>query len=257
MDKATDYLLIQENSIAKLNNSIKLILPNVQSSLLKMNTKAMKVIASRLPKKSIKNIERDAIRQIPGFKKDFFEAKTKLSRSKIFDGYTQRPAAIAVALVSSTTKHSVSDVIKTGEQKLGKIRIPVVSEYLTLIKLGLFASFILAIFVSDGAVIIPTIQLVLRSVALLFSLISSVLSGTALSMDSGETIGDKMSNWWDKQWTRPPVDIPTQTAVKKMGETPPGDSIMPHDIPPPVEDLSFIEKFLHHTDPLGLDGPGM
>jgi len=27
--------------------------------------------------------------------------------------------------------------------------------------------------------------------------------------------------------------------------------------PPPVEDLSFIEKFLHHTDPLGLDGPGM
>ncbi len=187
MDKATNYLLIQEASLSKLINSMKVILPNVKSSLLKGNVNNMKKIAKKLPQKNAKSIERDAIRQIPGFKKDFLEAQKKIPRLKIFDNYTAKPAAIATALVSSTTKNSVDDVLKKGSMGVRNAKIlpiPGISGIFGLIQLGLFSAFVAALFMTDGAVLIPTLQLALKALGMLFALIGSILKGAASVMSS-------------------------------------------------------------------------
>lgn len=189
MDKATNYLLIQEANLSNLINSMKVILPNVKSSLLKGNAKNMKMIAKKLPQKNAKSIERDAIRQIPGFKKDFLEAQRKVSRLKIFDKYTTRPAAVATALVSSTTKNSVDDVLKKGSMGVRNTKILPIPGMFTLIQLGLFATFIAALFLSDGAVLIPTTQLALKSLGMLFAFIGSVLKGAASVITSSDGTG--------------------------------------------------------------------
>lgn len=231
MDKATNYLLIQESTLSNLQSSMKVIIPNVQSALLKTNVKAMKKIADRLPQKNIKDIERDAIRQIPEFKNDLFEAKTKLKRTRMFDGYTAKPAAIAVALVSSTTKKSVEDVIQKGEMSLRSAKILPVPGYFTLIKLGLFTSFIASIYLTDGAVILPTIKLMLRSSVLLFGLMSSVLKGIIKGMGEQPGVGDLAKKAFDKvTGATPDVEVPLN-----------------------ANDMSSMEQFLYGIDPLAIN----
>ncbi len=180
MDNATDYLLLQEAKINNLVRSMKILLPNVQSALIKGNASAMKKIAKRLPHKDVKDIEHDAIYKIPGFKEDYLIAKRKLIKVKELSPQVNKPAAIAVALVSSTTKNSVDDVIKKGQlglrnSKFNISRFNIAGNIFPIIKLLLFITFIIAMYMTDGAVLIPTVALILKTIALLFSLISKGL----------------------------------------------------------------------------------
>lgn len=247
MDKVTKYLLIHESTVDKLTNSLKVILPNVQASLLKVNINMMKKIASRLPHKNIKDVEKDAIRQIPGFKNNLAEAKIKLTRTKIFDNYTQKPAAIVVALVSSTTKNSVEDVIKKGEIGVRNSKLLPIPGYFTLIKLGLFATFIAGMFLSDGAILMPTVQLALKAMGLLFATLSSILTGASEGMKEiiepgGSIIGKIVS----KSFSRPEADPATIAAVQKFANPIPNELMSAHD-------LSSVGKFLSDVDPLGIN----
>ncbi len=177
MDKATDYLLIQEAKVSQLVNSMKIILLNVKGSLLKPDKHRIKMIIKKLPSKDLKFVERDATRQIPGFKKEYLEAKRKVSILK-FHAHTAKPAAFVTALISSTTNSSVDDVLEKGHKSLRNYKIssmvPGVA-FLPLIQLGLFITFVAATFLTDGAIVLPTIKLVVKAAALLLNMLGGVL----------------------------------------------------------------------------------
>jgi len=194
MDKSTEYLLIQEAKISQLVNSMKIILLNVKGSLLKPDKNRIKMIIKKLPSKDSKDIEKDAIQQIPGFKKEYLEAQRKVSKLK-FHTYTAKPAALVTALVSSTTNNSVDDVLKTGHMSLRNAKLSSIipgAGFLPLIQFGLFITFIGALFLTDGAIIMPTIKLVIKAASLLLSMLSGVLKAllTALNASSlGSVVG--------------------------------------------------------------------
>jgi len=207
MDKATDYLLIQEAKISQLTNSMKIILLNARSSLLKPNKNRIKMMINKLPSKDLKDIERDAIRQIPEFKKEYLEAQRKVSKLK-FHPYTTKPAALVTALVSSTTKSSVDDVLKTGHAGLRNSKLSSLVPglaFMPLIKVGLFITFVGAIYLTDGAIILPAIKIVLKAAALLLSMLSGVLKALLAMLSLPENVTTALT-------ANPTDDIP------QMGE---------------------------------------
>jgi len=190
MDEATSYLLIQEAKISQLVNSMKIILLNVKGSLLKPDKNRIKMIIKKLPNKDPKDIEKDAIRQIPGFKEDYLEAQRKVSKLK-FHQNISKPAALVTALVSSTTKNSVDDVLKTGDKALRNSKVSSFipgAAFLPLIELGLFITFVAAIFLTDGAIIMPSIKLVIKATTLLLSILSGVLKSLLAILSLPETL---------------------------------------------------------------------
>lgn len=206
MDNVTEYLLIQESKINSLIQSMKILLPNVQSAVMKGNASVMKKIAKRLPQKDMKNIKLDAIKQIPGFKENYVIAQKKIVKVKELNSQLAKPAAIAVALVSSTTKNSIDDVIKKGQMglrnsKFNLSRLTIAGNIFPIIKLTLFITFIIAMYMTDGAVLIPTISLILKTFALLFSIISKSLSAASIGLNVTTADVD------------PAVIIPTKTLV--------------------------------------------
>jgi hypothetical protein len=205
MDKATNYLLIQEGKIDKITNSLKVMLPSITAALLKGNIKNMKTISQRMPQKSIKSIERDAIRQIPGFKEKYKEAQMKINRKKYFDPYTAKPASIATALIASSTKNSVDDVIKKSEMSVRNAKILPIPGYFSLIKLALFITAALSIYLTDGSIILPVLKLTLRSLSLAFATLAWILKGVAKSdlfeTEKGwmETGVEKFKSFFDRE----------------------------------------------------------
>jgi len=240
MDNATNYLLIQESKISNLIKSMKIILPNIQSAILKNNTNVMKKIAKKLPQKDMNSVERDAVRKIPGFKEDYLVAKKRLMRIKEIDNRLNKPAAIGVALISATTKGSVDDVIKKGTTDLRNSkflslnRLSITGNVFPIAKLVLFFTFILAIYLTDGQILIPTVTLILTSLSLLFSLISEGLSGTVAMIN----IGNKLPEIGPKLHDALIGDTSTKAATKNfygLG-VPRSDS---------VEGLSPMSKLLY------------
>jgi len=187
MDETTKYLLIKEAKIDQLTNSMKLILLNIRDSLIKLNKNRIKMIVKRLPSKDIRNIEKEAISQIPGFKEDYMEAKIKVAKLKLHP-YVTKPAAAATALVSSTTKYSVDEIVKTGDMSLRNSKISSLvpgSSLLPLIQFGLFATFVGALFLTDGAIVIPTMKLVIKASVLLLSMLKGVLNALLVLLGEG------------------------------------------------------------------------
>lgn len=256
MDKATDYLLLQEAKLSRLISSMKLILPNIKTAALKNNARSMKMIAKRLPQKNIKAIERDAIRQIPGFKQDYAEAKRKLSRSKTLGKYTAKPAAIAIALVSSSTKNSVGDVLKKGEMGVRNSKMIPIPSYFPLIKLVLFVTFVTAMIMTDGAVLVPTVALILKSTSMMFALLANILKGAASGLTGNPDAGSD-KGIIGKMFDRPPTDPSVTANIKRMGagHTPnvsPPPAAIPNEIIP-AHNLDAAEDFLSTIDPLGIN----
>jgi len=247
MDKATEYLIIQEAHVSKLVSSLKTILPNVQSALKKGNVNMMKKIAQRLPRKKIKDIERQAIRQIPGFKEKYADAQRKIARSREFEQYTAKPAAISVALISSTTNNTDDDIIKKGIVGVRQAKILPIPGYFDLIKVGLFISFIASVYITDGAIILPTIQLAIKSMISLLSLLSSILDGIAGSGSVSKT-GMAKTMWndfWAKSFERPKMDASVADKITQMANPIPNQLMSAHD-------SSQVTSMLFKIDPLGL-----
>ena len=196
MDKATAYLLIQEGKIEQLQSSLKVILPNIQSVLMKPDNNRIKAILKRLPQKNLRDVEKDAIRQIPGFKKDYLTAQRKVKKLKLHP-YMNKPAAAATALVSSTTRNSVDDVLNNGNMSLRKIKITSFipgAQFLPLIQFGLFVVFIGAMFITGGEALIPTLKLIGKAALLLLNMLSGVLK-TLLEIGS-EQGAAAASSWF-------------------------------------------------------------
>lgn len=239
MDKATGYLIIKEAKTQKIISSLKLILPNIRSALLKGNVDAMKKIATRLPRKKIKDIERQSIRQIPGFKEKYKEAQMKISRVKSFDSYTAKPAAISVALAAATTNNSVDDIIKKGEMETRNAKILPIPGYFSLIKLGLFVSFIASVYITDGAIIMPTINLAIKSIVSILELLSSIIEGIAASGGDASKTGvakSALANFWAKSFARPEADPDSVAMVSNFTN----------------QSASDIASVLHKIDPLSI-----
>jgi hypothetical protein len=180
MDEVTEYLILQEAEWGKIINNLKSILPNAQKVFLKPSTNALKLVGKKLKGRRIKDIERDAIRRIPGFKKDFIEAQRKTPRLKFATAYTAKGIALATALVSSVTGKSVNDVIKKGEMGVRNAKILPGPSLIQLVTFGLFVTFIMSIFISDGAVIMPAIQTALYAIGLCVMIIGQVVQAILL-----------------------------------------------------------------------------
>jgi len=175
MDKATEYLILQEADWSQVVNNLKIMIPNVERALLKSNPATLKKIAQKLKSKDFRDIERDAIRRIPGFKKDYAEAQRKVTRIKFVNNYTSKAAAMATALVSSVTKRDVDYVIKKGEMGVRNAKVLPRPGIFDLVMLGLFITVIIAIFTGDGTVILSALKVVLQTLALLFKMLGKII----------------------------------------------------------------------------------
>lgn len=178
MDQLTEYILIQESKWNEIVDNLKSIIVNAQSILLKPTVNRIGVIVKRGKGRSLKVIERDAIRRIPGFKKDYEEAKRKVTRLKFAsDPNAARAAALATALASSTTKKSVDDVIKKGDMGVRNAKLLTLfpTSITQLVVFGLFVTFIMSAFVTDGASILPTIKAAIVALNALAAILWQVL----------------------------------------------------------------------------------
>jgi len=175
MDQATEYLLLQEAEWSRIVNNLKSIIPNAQKVFLKPNINALKRVGKKLGGKEFKFIERDAIRRIPGFKKDYAEAQRKVPRLKFASAATSKGIALTTAMVSSVTGRSVDEVMKKGEMGVRNSKILPIPSMFQLVTFGLFITFIMSIFLSDGAVILPTIQIVLHIIGMLILALGQII----------------------------------------------------------------------------------
>ena len=175
MDKATEYLILQEAKWADIVNNLKTIIPSAQKVFLKPNLNTLKTISKRLKGRKLKDIEREAIRTIPGFKKDFAEAQGKASRLKFVDNYTSKGVALATALVSSSTGKDVSDVMKRGEMGVRSAKILPLPGLFQMLAFGLFVTFLLSIYVSGGESIGLAIQALLKIIGLLVMILGQIV----------------------------------------------------------------------------------
>ena len=180
MDQVTEYLILQEAEWGRIVNNLKSIIPNAQKVFLKPSKKTLKLIGKKLKGKRLKDIERDAIRRIPGFKKDFMEAHKKVPRLKFVTAYTSRGIALATALVSSVTGRDVNDVIKKGAMGVRNSKVLPGPGITQLVTFGLFVTFIISIFISDGAVILPAIQTALYAIGLAVMIIGQLVQAILL-----------------------------------------------------------------------------
>ena len=183
MDKATEYLLLQEAEWQQVTNTLKSSIPTVQKAFLKPNPVTLKKITKKLPQRKLKDVEREAIRTIPGFKKDYLEAQRKVLKLNFISQATAKTAALTTALVSSVTKNDVDSVIRKGEMGVKSAKILPSPSIYQLITLGLFISFIMAIFMSGGDIIMPMIKGVLHVIGLLVIAIGQIIKGLYLVAD--------------------------------------------------------------------------
>jgi len=207
MDKLTEYIL-QENKLNNALKSMKVILPNIKKSLLKGDSKRLGKIADKLPKKDIKSIEREAIRRIPTFKKDFSEAQRKVRRVKEFNKDTAKPAAIAVALVSSSTKYSVDDVLKEGKMRTRNLKSGA-SSYFTFFYLCSFGVIIGTLYTSGAEGLAALIKTAVTSIKLFFSTIAWMI----------EKFKEQYDLPYDGRLIPSPEDIPDNMTLQQFIQT--------------------------------------
>jgi len=203
MDQATEYLILQEAEWGRIVNNLKSIIPNAQKVFLKPSEKTLKLIGKKLKGKKLTDIEREAIRRVPGFKKDYNEAKKKVPRLKFVTSDTTRGVAIATALVSSVTGRSVNDVIKKGEMGVRNAKVLPSPGVVQIVMFGLFVTFIMSIFLTDGAVVMPAIQTALHVIGLLILIIGQIIKALLLiykylgGRSEVDTPEEDIGSFWD------------------------------------------------------------
>lgn len=175
MDKATEYLILQEAEWSHIVDNLKSIALNAQKVFLKPNINTLKTLAKKLKARDLKDVEREAVRRIPGFKKDFLEAQEKTPKLNFANKSTSRGLALATALVSSTTGRSVNEVIKKGEMGVRNAKILPTPGLFQLLAFGLFVTFIISIFLTDGGVIMPAIQAALKAIGMLVVMLGHLI----------------------------------------------------------------------------------
>ena len=219
MDKATEYLILQEAEWSHIIDNLKSMALNAQKVFLKPNINTLKTLAKKLKTRDLKDVEREAIRRIPGFKKDFSEAQEKTSKLKFANKSTSRGLALATALVSSTTGKSVNEVIKKGEMGVRNAKILPTPGLFQLLAFGLFVTFIISIFLTDGGVIMPAIKVALQAIGMLVVMLGQIIKAiiriaqilapnkAGAAADTADTLG----SFWDA--TQTPSSIPGDIGI--------------------------------------------
>lgn len=180
MDNTTKYLLIQEAKIEDLTRSMKIMIPNIVSTVSSGNINRMKTLEKRLPQhRDIRFIEQEAIRTIPNFKDNYQIALREIEKSSEFDKYTGKVAALGVALVASISKkYKVKEVYKLGIKQLHQVNfIPIPTGWIMpLIRLAVFITLITSIIVTGGAIILPIFKTIASVITLLFNTIAKIIN---------------------------------------------------------------------------------
>ena len=175
MDNLTEYVILQEAEWNKIVNNLKVMIPSVEKAFLKPSKATLKTISKKIKARELRFIEQDAIRQIPGFKKEYAEAQRKVSRLDFVTNYTAKAAALTTALVSSVTKKDVDAVIKKGQMGVRNAKILPIPGVMDFVALGIFTTVILAIFATDGAAIVPAIKLAWTTIVLIAETLGQIL----------------------------------------------------------------------------------
>ena len=175
MDNLTEYVILQEAEWNKIVSNLRIMIPNIEKALLKPKLETLKKITKKMKSREFRFIEQDAIRKIPGFKKEYAEAQRKVSRLKFVTKYTSKAAAFVTALAASVTKKDVDYVMKKGAMGVRNANILPLPGMMDFIALGIFTTVILAIFATDGAAIVPALKLAWTTIVLISETLVEIL----------------------------------------------------------------------------------
>ena len=145
MDNLTEYVILQEAEWNKIVSNLRVMIPNIEKALLKPKLETLKKITKKMKSREFRFIEQDAIRKIPGFKKEYAEAQRKVSRLKFVTKYTSKAAAFVTALAASVTKKDVDYVMKKGAMGVRNAKILPLPGMMDFIALGIFTTVIPAL----------------------------------------------------------------------------------------------------------------
>ena len=185
IDPITEDILVE----AKIIDSMKKIVPMAKQALMKGDVKLMKRIASRLPQKTFKEVEKEAMRKLPGFRNKLKEAQRFALKSREAKGL-EEPLAIAGAIVATITQTKTKDVMsKFSDVARDAQKLILFPGDIKVLKLILFIIAIALIYFTKGAVILPAIQYTFAGAALLMALLGKLLSGAASMIEIGRDKG--------------------------------------------------------------------
>jgi len=183
MDNLTESIILQETNWNKVSTTLKNMLPNIEKVLVNPKSESLKKLAKKLAPRDLRFIEQDAIRRIPGFKKEYMEAQGKVGKLKFVNNYNAKAAAMATALVSATTKKDVNGVIKHAEMRVRNLKILPIPSMTGMMMFTLFILFCISVFASEGAVIMPAIKFAVISIGLLLQMIGKILTGISQGVE--------------------------------------------------------------------------
>lgn len=176
VDPITGHILLEAEAI----ESLKRVLPQLKSVLLKKDFKGMITLAQKLPqKKNFLQLKQEVFR-LPNFRQKYEEAKKAIQRSKVLDSSVHEPASVAVAIVALTTTNKVSDIINTGEKGILQSSmvlslIPGGAFIEPIIKLTFFTIIITGILITGGKIVVPALMTFIKGVGYVMSLIAKGL----------------------------------------------------------------------------------
>jgi methyltransferase-like protein len=167
VDPVTEQILMEAEVIDAINK----IVSAIQGALKSRNPETLKKIAKNLPrKKSFPEIEKEAMRKLPGFKENYIKAQREMIKNKEAKGI-ERPAALVTAVAATITKHDtkfIADKLSDAARDSKKLFFP---GDVLIVKLILFSLFVLAVFATEGAVIGSLFRGLVSAIALIFSVI--------------------------------------------------------------------------------------
>jgi len=177
MDTLTEIIILQEADWNRVSTTLKSMIPNIEKVLLRPNVESLKKVAKKLSPRDLRFVHQDAVRRIPGFKKEFSEAQRKVGKLDFVNSINAKAAAMATALVSATTKKDVDGVIKHAEMGVRNAKFLPIPSMTGMIMFSLFVMFCISIYVSEGAIIMPAIKFAVISIGLLLQMIGKILAG--------------------------------------------------------------------------------
>jgi hypothetical protein len=192
IDPITEHILME----AKAIDSLKRIIPQLKSSILKKDFRGMISLSNKLPqKKNFKQLKQEVMR-LPNFRQKYAEAKKAISRSKVLDKSVHEPASVAIAIVGLSSSAKISEIIKTGEKGVLQSSmilnlIPGGAFIVPIIKLSFFIIVITTILITAGNVVIPALVAFVKGIGYILSIIGKGLA--AIGKVGAGLVGDKVT----------------------------------------------------------------
>ena len=189
IDPITEQILLE----AKIIDIAKKIVPIAKNALMKRNIGAMKKVAKILPKKGFSEVEREAIKKIPGFRQKYKDMQRVMIKNRDAAGI-EEPAALIGAVAATISDSITPEIIsmKLSEAAKNAQKLIFFPGDTVLVKLLLFLIAILLIYVTSGAIILPALQYLFVGLSFLLALLGKLFDGTAGLIDATRASGPEM-----------------------------------------------------------------